>query len=91
MWVLLTACYPFDPVIRDCTLGNNSGWFFKWFIDVKTWESFELASPNTHWVCLRGVSLSYWYEAFFSFVGMELGHFVELSPVTFNKVNFSEA
>lgn len=25
-------------VMRDCALGNNRGWFLKWFLDVEPWE-----------------------------------------------------
>lgn len=33
--------------IRDCAMDNNPDWFWKWFLDVKPWESLDLIC-STH-------------------------------------------
>lgn len=48
-YCLLFFCSTF---LSESVLGNSLGWFSKWFLDVKFWESSYLAQ-KIHWVCLK--------------------------------------
>lgn len=48
-----------SSVFRDCALENIGDWFSKFFLDVKLWDSSDLAHANVRWSCLKGIPLPY--------------------------------
>lgn len=75
--------------MMDCTLKDGYLRFDK--CDVTLWEEKNLALMSTGWICVRDIPVTFWHDKFFTFLGVEFGHLLEVSPSTIQRINLSEA